>query len=322
MTVTSFNYTPGVYTAIAAWPVCALVRLPPWDPLVGWVYAALTNDPSAETIIREFADAAPGNQPAIGVLSVEPAGIMVRAQGQVKAFVGGDPVSCPPGGVVIDDQAPLLLLAEGAGGGPVLPLAYGIVPAGRIGVGWSPEGTADWPVVSEEPSVTPSFDPGIQFAGRPQSAERADMLTAVLCPNGHANPVFAGRCRVCQLSLPAQAPVRVPREPLGVLRSSSGLVLPLDGCAVIGRHPQPVGNLPQAKLVQLDDPGLDVSSQHLAVEVNDWIVSVTDLGSTNGTQVIAPGHSPVTLRAREPAVIEPGTTVVLAHVFDLVFEAQ
>jgi len=322
MTVTSFNYTPGQFTAIAVWPVCALVRLPSWDPMVSWAYAALTNDPRAQTVSQEFFDATSGSQPSIGVLSVETDGIVVMAQGQVKAFVGDEPVACPPEGVIVDAQPPVSLLADGAESMPVLPLAYGIVPAGRIGVGWTPYGTADWQTPPGQPNDVPSYDPGTQAAGRPQAIERADLIAALLCPAGHANPVFASRCRICKAPLVSQAPVWVPRPPLGVLRSSIGLELPLDGCVVIGRNPQPIASMPQAKLVRLNDPGLDISSQHLAVDINDWIVSVTDLGSTNGTQVIVPGYSPVALRANEPMVIEPGTTVVLAHVFDMVFEAQ
>jgi hypothetical protein len=122
--------------------------------------------------------------------------------------------------------------------------------------------------------------------------------------------------------LPPQQPVELPRPQLGVLRLSNGDTVALDRAAILGRNPRlPAGYAgEQPNLVRLSDPGKDISSQHLEVTLDYWHVLVTDLGSTNGTEVILPGQMPITLRANDPMTIEPGTRVVLAGVFDFVFE--
>lgn len=148
------------------------------------------------------------------------------------------------------------------------------------------------------------------------------LVIAARCPQGHISAAYAGYCRVCRQPLPAQQPFEAPRPPLGVLRLSTGDVVTLDRGAVLGRNPRlPSGFVgEQPNLVKLNDPGKDVSSQHLEVSLDFWHVLVKDLGSTNGTEVILPGEAPVQLHAHDAMAIEPGTRVVLAGVMDFVFE--
>jgi len=152
----------------------------------------------------------------------------------------------------------------------------------------------------------------------------AEIVAAVRCPSGHLNPPFASVCRVCRAQIDAQEPVQVPRPVLGVLRLSNGAVLTLDRGVILGRNPHA---LPGAKgvppnLVRIDDPGKDVSSQHLEVRLEGWFVTVRDLNSTNGTEVTLPGRPTVALRANEPMTIESGTRVQLASSLEFVFEAS
>lgn len=148
------------------------------------------------------------------------------------------------------------------------------------------------------------------------------LVVAARCPQGHLSPAYAGGCRVCGQALPAQQPFETPRPPLGVLRLSNGDVVTLDRGLIMGRNPRlPAGfSGDQPNLLKLNDPGKDISSQHLEVSLDFWHVLVKDLGSTNGTAVILPGEPPVQLRANDPMMIEPGTRVVLAGVLDFVFE--
>jgi len=157
---------------------------------------------------------------------------------------------------------------------------------------------------------------------RPAASSTGDIVAAVYCPAGHLNPPFADRCRICQAPIAPQQPVQVPRPPLGVLRLANNLVLTLDRGAVLGRNPRVIPGEPgpQPNLVRLNDPNKDISSAHLEVRLEGWYVTVRDLNSTNGTQVILPGHAPVTLRPNEPMTLEPGARVVLAQVFDFVYE--
>ena len=148
------------------------------------------------------------------------------------------------------------------------------------------------------------------------------LVVAARCPSGHLSPAYADGCRVCHQALPPQQPMEVPRPQLGVLRLSNGDSVPLDRGVILGRNPRlPAGySGEQPNLVRLADPDKDISSQHLEVTLDYWHVLITDLGSTNGTEVILPGQPPVQLRRDDPMTIEPGTKVVLAGVFDFVYE--
>lgn len=159
---------------------------------------------------------------------------------------------------------------------------------------------------------------------RALSAPGGPMVVAAICPAGHLSPAYAGLCRVCRQLLPPQQPFEVPRPPLGVLRMSTGDTITLDRGVIMGRNPHlPSGYRgEQPHLVKLTDPGKDVSSQHLEVSLDYWHVSVKDLGSTNGTEVILPGETPQQLRAHDPITIEPGTRVILAGVMEFLFEVS
>jgi hypothetical protein len=143
------------------------------------------------------------------------------------------------------------------------------------------------------------------------------------CVNGHLNPHFAAQCRVCRGAVPAQEPVLAPRPSLGILRATTGGTIPLERNVILGRNPHlPNGYVgEQPSLIKVSDATKGISTQHAEVRLDGWLVSVRDLGSTNGTEVILPGRPPITLRAHDPLTIEPGTRVILAGVVEYVFEA-
>jgi pSer/pThr/pTyr-binding forkhead associated (FHA) protein len=66
---------------------------------------------------------------------------------------------------------------------------------------------------------------------------------------------------------------------------------------------------------------MEVSSMHASVTLNFWDVCLTDLGSTNGTEIVTPDGRRQRLAQHTPVTIQPGTKVVLAEVLELVFEA-
>jgi predicted component of type VI protein secretion system len=114
---------------------------------------------------------------------------------------------------------------------------------------------------------------------------------------------------------------------LGQLRLWAGGVVALDRDVVFGRRPHPIdGTSPEPRLVKIDDPGRDVSSQHCLVHVDDWSVTVTDLGSTNGSFLTPaaslPGRAATTrlLNPDEAVELTDGDRVRLAESFDFVFE--
>jgi hypothetical protein len=150
----------------------------------------------------------------------------------------------------------------------------------------------------------------------------APEVQAGRCPRGHLSPAHAAVCRVCGVPMPPQNAVWVPRPILGRLVFSNGDIVTLDRGLVLGRAPSlpPGHNGEQPNLVKLNDPTLEVSSQHLEVRLDHWYVLVVDLGSTNGTLVTLPGQQPMRLRPGTPQPIEPGTVVNLADVLTFTFE--
>ncbi len=150
------------------------------------------------------------------------------------------------------------------------------------------------------------------------------MVLAVVCPNRHLGPPYAGVCRVCGAQVAQQDPFSVPRPVLGVLNISTGAMVPLDRDVVLGRAPS-AGDVDRAArphLVQLASPGNDISRNHVRIGLEGWHVLVTDLGSTNGTVVTLPGQQPVRLRAHDAFTIVPGTIVNIADEVNVRFEIQ
>jgi pSer/pThr/pTyr-binding forkhead associated (FHA) protein len=97
----------------------------------------------------------------------------------------------------------------------------------------------------------------------------------------------------------------------------------LDRGLVLGRAPRVpedfVGERPH--VVKVVDPRSEVSSQHVLLSLDYWNVLVTDLGSTNGTELVLPDGRRQRLVAHSPVVIEAGTRIVLAEILELTFEA-
>lgn len=88
-------------------------------------------------------------------------------------------------------------------------------------------------------------------------------------------------------------------------------VVPLDRVAYIGRRPvapRVVRGGP-ARLVRVLSPNDEVSGTHIELRQAGPAVAVTDLRSSNGTRVIAPGQPTVVLRRGESLVVPPGSQV-------------
>ena len=170
----------------------------------------------------------------------------------------------------------------------------------------------------------PPFDATVRKTNLNGLSDAGDvMVVAFRCANGHFSPPYATRCRVCGIPLDqTQQPLEVVRPPLGVLKLWAGGTVLLDRGVIFGRNPHIVPGTqgPMPNLLKIEDPNRDVSSQHCWVRLEDWYVTVTDLNSTNGTQVILPHRAPLALRADDPVAIEPGTRVILANAFDFVYE--
>ncbi len=198
------------------------------------------------------------------------------------------------------------------------------------------------------PALTaPASDPGDHTASAPLSDDdskdaapevttargalpvEADLdrpvVLAVLCPAGHHSPPHAGHCRSCGREIPPQQPFQTARPPLGVLRISTGGVVPLDRGVLLGRAPRVNEELPanqRPHLIRVGGADRDISRNHAEVLLEGWHVLVRDLGSTNGTTVALPGEEAVRLRPTEDQGIEPGTVITLADEVSLTYEVE
>lgn len=149
-------------------------------------------------------------------------------------------------------------------------------------------------------------------------------VQAVTCTVGHLSPAHASACRVCGIALGVQQPAVVPRPTLGTLRLSTGEDIPLDRGVLLGRAPKTENESGPGRphVLRLGGASEDVSRNHVEITLEDWSVLVTDLDSTNGTVITAPGRAPERLRANVPQAIEPGTVVSLADEITLRFEVS
>ncbi|GAB3618093.1 hypothetical protein GCM10027416_26500 [Okibacterium endophyticum] len=109
----------------------------------------------------------------------------------------------------------------------------------------------------------------------------------------------------------------IPREHHYTLVLPGGAVQPLTAPVVLGRAPS-VSHVPASVLPHLVTlTGDDISRSHVRIAVEGGTVVVTDLHSSNGTHVIAPGKGPQLLRAGEPTPVIAGTVVDLGSGVEL-----
>ena len=92
-----------------------------------------------------------------------------------------------------------------------------------------------------------------------------------------------------------------------------GELVALDVPCYIGRNPHPprISRETAPRMVTVPSRNKEVSATHLEVREVGSAVVVTDLRSTNGTAVLAPGASPRTLRQGESVVVPAGTLLDL-----------
>jgi hypothetical protein len=87
--------------------------------------------------------------------------------------------------------------------------------------------------------------------------------------------------------------------------------IPLDVPVIVGRRPRPprIVRGPEPRLVTVPSPLGEISGTHVALRQESGAIVVTDLDSTNGTVVLAPGVERLALRPGESLVVVPGTRV-------------
>lgn len=184
-----------------------------------------------------------------------------------------------------------------------------------------PEPESAEPEATLDRAALAALDPTMELSGMSEADQAAaatgptgPTVPAVVCPFRHLSPPYSSHCRVCGSPIAAQEPIVTARPPLGLLRLSTGDIVPLDRGVILGRNPRAGDERDPGRphVVRLASPTKDISRSHVEVRLDEWHVLVTDLGSTNGTTVTVPGQAPVRLRPHEPMPVEANTEVNLA----------
>lgn len=174
------------------------------------------------------------------------------------------------------------------------------------------EGTADG-TASETASAQPA-DPTPATAtpkAQPAPAQVGPvMVLGVACSQAHHNHPDAVYCSQCGTKMGVHHTVVLingPRPPLGVLVVDDGTTYSLNEDLVIGReptsHPDVIAGT--ASPMILTDDTLSLSRKHARIVLDDWLVGVQDLDSSNGTYLSRAGQSEAWTK------IAPSTTMAL-----------
>lgn len=145
------------------------------------------------------------------------------------------------------------------------------------------------PPAPAPPAVpAPAPGPGSDAAG---SSDESDWVVGIRCPLDHHNHPEAGYCSQCGRKMGINATIHFqkgPRPPLGLFLLDDGGAIPIATDLLIGRdattHADVIAGSRQAVL--LTDASNVVSRHHLAITLEEWTVTVADLGSANGTVVV------------------------------------
>jgi hypothetical protein len=155
--------------------------------------------------------------------------------------------------------------------------------------------------------------PASAASPRPVAPVAGPTVLARVCATcGRPNSTLRATCSQCEATLAGDAAV-IARPVLGELLVSNGERVPLDRPVIVGRRPKAprFTNDDMPRLVAVAGPQQDISRSHLKVDLEDWSVLVTDLGSTNGTVLRRAGQPDRRLQGPEQVVAQAG------DVFDL-----
>ena len=240
--------------------------------------------------------------------------------------------------------SPIQLAADSA-----LNLMGGLVPGGGFGLlsttgiptsadHHDPTGVMEIPTppveferfaIDEPPSEPPAPLPIVQPVADDQDAARESsedesldqgvQVRGILCSRRHFNHPEAQYCMICGISM-AQLTnnlVPGPRPTLGYIVLDDGTSYHLSHGYEIGRNPE---TNPELGSLVLRDEG--ISRQHARIVLDQWSVTIIDLGSTNGTRYRLPGNDDWTdLTAHKPVALQPGSSVNLGGHRSFAFEA-
>ncbi|NND76003.1 MAG: FHA domain-containing protein [Ilumatobacter sp.] len=147
--------------------------------------------------------------------------------------------------------------------------------------------------------------------------ERTVQVFGVYSPRGHFNHPDAKFCSRTGVKMGASMTkvlTEGPRPPLGVLTLDDGSTLTVRWDTVIGRDPtvDELVRTQQASPFVVSDLAQSVSRRHALLELINWDVFISDLGSRNSTYIQAAPNAPLRqLAVGERVALHSGTIVHL-----------
>jgi hypothetical protein len=153
------------------------------------------------------------------------------------------------------------------------------------------------------PRTLPTFPPGAPVIGAPAAPLPAP-------PRRDAAPPIAAPPTAAPA--PPEDSSAAPVSIAWRLVAASGFEAVVDAAVVLGRDPRPAVT-GGARAIAVDDPARTVSKTHAAAEPLVDGLLVTDLQSTNGVRVEAPGEPPRELLPGEPTVVHDGAVLYLGE---------
>ena len=155
--------------------------------------------------------------------------------------------------------------------------------------------------IAGAPSVEPPRPP-LPIPGRsdlaavsedPAAVDSAPQVQGFLCSRGHLNDPRALFCALCGIRMAERTGVLTigRRPPLGLLVFDDGSTYTVDSGYLLGRDPDSDDRVRQGGLRPLPivDPRGAISRRHVLIELDGWIVQISDIGSANGTFVAERG---------------------------------
>lgn len=162
------------------------------------------------------------------------------------------------------------------------------------------------PAALAAPAPAPAAASGAQAPAAPQSPFAAPATAATL-GDAAAHDDEPEAATDDDLDRTIVAPRRAP-APRWELTVGTAQPVALHPRTLIGRRPSVPNGAAPAELITLADPERMLSKTHALLEVDGESLWLTDLGSTNGTEVLE-GETPVECPAHERVLIASGTAV-------------
>ncbi len=173
--------------------------------------------------------------------------------------------------------------------------------------------TIDYPQQAVSPFAPPTTSA--------HTVAQAPEVLSVPCINGHHNPPYLQRCRVCGKAM-SRTLARIERPSLGRLVLSDGEVVELDRDLVFGRNPRDPhrAGRPNVRLVTVGDQDNDISRNHCEIRIEGWDARIRDLGSQNGTFLTHEGQETQRVSETAPVILRCGDVINLGGNFSMRLE--